>query len=52
MSDKKIDDEVEYKGKKGKITQIIHTPVEVKYLVKFEDGSEEQISLGGNYNLD
>jgi hypothetical protein len=46
MADYKIGDSIEYKGRKGKVCQVVHTPDKVKYLVQFEDGSEEQIELG------
>jgi hypothetical protein len=41
----KVGDSVEYKGRKGTITQIVNIVDKVEYLVKFEDGTEERISL-------
>jgi len=40
-----IGDDVEYKGSKGKVIQVVHLADKVEYLVRFEDGTEKRVSL-------
>jgi hypothetical protein len=46
MGKYEIGSDIEYKGKKCKILQIVHQlDKTVSYLVRFEDGLEMQVSL-------